>query len=53
MPGKRITKWIAVLAAFALSLWLVNPTWAETGCHKTKGKPGGSNLTVQADNPVE
>jgi len=53
MPGKRITKWIAILAAVAVSIWLVNPTWAESGCHKTKGKSGGSNLTVQTDHPTE
>lgn len=49
MPGKRITKWIAILAAVTVSFWLVNPTWAESGCHKTKSKSGGSSLTVQTD----
>lgn len=49
MPGKRITKWIAILAAVTVSIWLVNPTWAESGCHKIKGKSGGSNQTILTD----
>ncbi len=47
MRGKRITKWIAVLAALTLTLWLASPTWAESGCHKVKGKGGGSTQAIQ------
>ena len=47
MRRKRIKKWIALLAAVALPLWLVSPSNAESGCHKTKGK-GGSKV-VQVD----
>jgi hypothetical protein len=46
MRGKRMTKWIALLAAVAMSLWAINPTWAESGCHKVKGKGGGSTQTI-------
>ena len=48
MRRKRITKWIALVAALALPLWLVSASNAESGCHKTKGKSGGSNV-VQVD----
>lgn len=47
MRKKRFTKWLAVLAALALTLWLVSPTQAETGCHKTKGKGGGSSQVIK------
>ncbi len=46
MRGKRMTKWIALLVVVAMSAWLVNPTWAESGCHKIKGKPGGSTQNI-------
>jgi hypothetical protein len=48
MRRKRITKWIAVLAALALPLWLASPSNAESGCHKTKTKPGDTSA-VQVD----
>jgi hypothetical protein len=47
MRSKKLTRWVAVLAALALTLWLVSPTWAESGCHKVKGKGGGSTQAVQ------
>jgi hypothetical protein len=47
MRRKRFTKWLAVLAALSLTLWLVSPTWAESGCHKIKGKGGGAAKAVQ------
>lgn len=47
MRSKRFMRCLAILAALTLTLWLVSPTSAETGCHKTKGKGGSSNNTVQ------
>lgn len=49
MRGKRITKWMAVLVAVTLTWWLASPTWAESGCHKSKGKGGkpGNVVAVQ------
>jgi hypothetical protein len=48
---KRFTKWLAAVAAVALTLWLVSPSQAESGCHKIKGKgKGGSVQTVQTVN---
>ena len=50
MRRKRMTKWIALLAAVALPLWLVSPSFAESGCHKVKGKGGGGGSNnVQVD----
>jgi len=46
MRRKRITKWIALLAALALPLWLVSPSFAESGCHKIKGKDTGNGANV-------
>ena len=46
MRKKRFTKWLAVLAALTLTLWLVSPTWAESGCHKIKGKGKGTSSQV-------
>lgn len=47
MRNKRFTRCLALLAALALTLWLVNPSWAESGCHKTKGKGGSDTKAVQ------
>jgi len=50
MRRKRMTKWIALVAALALPLWLVSPSFAESGCHKIKGdRGGGSSNVVQVD----
>ncbi len=50
--SKMMTRWLAVLVALAMTLWLASPTWAESGCHKVKGGKGGSTgatQTVQVD----
>ncbi|MEZ6192381.1 MAG: hypothetical protein R3C45_13985 [Phycisphaerales bacterium] len=47
MRSKRFMRCLAVLAALTLTLWLVSPTSAETGCHKTKGKGGSDTKAVQ------
>lgn len=47
MRSKRFTRCLAVLAALALTLWLVSPSSAESGCHKTKGKSGSDTKAVQ------
>ncbi len=47
MRRKAFTRYLAVLAAIALTVWLVDPTWAESGCHKVKGKGGNDTKTVQ------
>jgi len=47
MRRKAITRFLAGLAAITLTLWLINPTWAESGCHKVKGKGGNDTKTVQ------
>ena len=47
MRSKRLMRCLAVLAALTLTFWLVSPTSAETGCHKTKGKGGSDTKAVQ------
>lgn len=47
MRRKRFTKWLALLAVAAFMLSLVSPAWAESGCHKTKGKGGNGPKVVQ------
>ena len=48
MRNKWFIKCLAVLAAVTLTLWLVSPSQAETGCHKIKGKGKGTpNKAVQ------
>jgi hypothetical protein len=47
MRSKRVIRCLAVLAALALTLWLVSPTSAETGCHKNIGKGGSDTKAVQ------
>jgi len=42
MRRKRVTQWLAILAVAAFMLAMVSPAWAESGCHKTKGKGGSS-----------
>lgn len=49
MRKKRFTRWLAVLTALTLTLWVVSPTWAESGCHKVKGK-GSSTQAIQTIN---
>lgn len=51
MRRKRFTTCLAMLAALALMCWLVSPTWAESGCHKIKGKGGSdTNVVIQTLN---
>lgn len=40
------TRWLAVLVAVGMTLWLASPTWAESGCHKVKGGGNGGSTNV-------
>jgi len=44
MRNKRLIKLLSVLFAGALLLVMTSPTWAESGCHKIKGKSGQSRV---------